>query len=886
MNTKHISLAFAAAVALLAGCAKSHIEEVKLSEQFTDLELAYVGATETKAAIDGTDFPGEGEIGLFLFKDEQAETPYGESGYTNVKYSYNSYKDRWAASPSIKVGSTPGYLYGYYPYNSESTDVKEIPVASSLNGDDVMYASKQVEPITDETASSTSIVMSHALARVSITIKNNGYTGKAELSKIKFSGAKIAQEGTLNALDGKITATNSNVTLDVPTANQTITATGSTYECLLVPSGEDDNKQTVTLTLTIDGEDKTATLSGDNGVIIAQGTKSNITIALSDKGISVQTVSVKDWNIVEVGGHKVKVKFDERVSGIEEDVWVMAYEKDGNVVIKSYSSNGKKLSFRRNDTGTILGIAPQDNIYNIVLSEVKQDITVTIDYFLNSNPEFTTISGHKVSVVLDADTDILKGISTDNSGRLVIEAESCSYGNPVKCIKDGERIAGSKIGTLYKFIISDITGDATVTIGYSKYTATIGFAQGSVTDKATLKINGDEVEAGRSTSVFEGTNVEYSAVVDDGYCVFGWYDNNGQKVSDAESFTVSGISSDVAYNAEVKARCRLTVNTIPAGASTITADEISIESGRVYSYAQNTQIILTASPATGCSFVKWCDADGKTLSTENPYSVTLTSDLTIFAVFEVEGALSGVFSVSGNKKVRFSKGNLWYGKVGDASEATFNFEANQYAVPPLTSNEETESHIGHFYWSNDATVARSLSKYTGSVTENVFFTNDSENQTKPNLGFSVNGQTGFWRVLSGGTNGEWKYLIDRKGGTLCKPGVKVCGSANCLILLPDDWKWGENSVGDNWQSEYNESTTVKWSTMEAAGAVCLPAAGSRGGSWGAEVRNVGDAGYYWSASPKSGYDAYEFGFSRSSVSPNDYVDRSWGRSVRLVTESK
>ena len=243
MNIKHISLAFAVAAvaALLAGCTKNsiegagQIEEPSNSGNLTDLELAYVSSKETKAALDGTDFPEDGEIGLFLYADEEASVPYGD-GFANVKYSYNSTKGRWTASPSIKVGSTPGHLYGYYPYNSKSTDVKEIPVASSLNGDDVMYASKQVEPITDKTASSTSIVMNHALARVSITIKNNGYTGKAELSKIKFSGAKIAQEGTLNALDGKITATNSDVTLDVPTANQTITATGSTYECLLIPS--------------------------------------------------------------------------------------------------------------------------------------------------------------------------------------------------------------------------------------------------------------------------------------------------------------------------------------------------------------------------------------------------------------------------------------------------------------------------------------------------------------------------------------------------------------------------------------------------------------------------------------------------------------------------
>ena len=380
MNTKHISLAFVAAAALLAGCAKSPIEEVKTSEQFTNLELAYVGTIETKAAIDGTTFPTEGEIGLFLFKDEQAETPYGESGYTNVKYSYNSDKERWTASPSIKVGSTPGYLYGYYPYKADTQEqpinIKAIPVASSLNGDDVMYAEK-VSNVTDATASQTAITMNHALARVSITVVNKGYTGNAKLSKIKFSGAEIAESGTLNALDGSVTATKSDVTLDVPTANQTITATGTNYECLLVPSKVISDKQDVNLTLTIDGEDKTATLSGDNGVIIAQNTKSNIAITLSNKGISVQTVSVKDWNIVEVGGHKVTIAVAEGVD--PNDILTKVYIDGNNVIIKANSFQGAKLICNVGDNAKCEKAITNDK-YIFTISEISSDIEAVLGY--------------------------------------------------------------------------------------------------------------------------------------------------------------------------------------------------------------------------------------------------------------------------------------------------------------------------------------------------------------------------------------------------------------------------------------------------------------------------------------------------------------------------
>ena len=317
-----------------------------------------------------------GEIGLFLFTDEAATTPYGESGYTNVKYSYNSTKEKWTADPSIKVGSTPGYLYGYYPYSSTSTDIKAIPVNSSLNGDDVMYATSQT--VTDKTASQASLTMNHALARVAIKVVNNGYTGEAKLSKIKLEGAEIAPSGTLNATGGSISATKSSVTLDVPTANQAITASGTTYECLLVPSKVVSDKQEVNLTLTIDGEDKTATLSGENGVIIAQGTKSNITIILSNSGISVQTVSVDDWKEVEVGGHKVTVLFGKDV--IPHDIMMEAYADGDDVIIKAYSETCQHLKCTLPEGGLCPQSKTDKLIYTYTLSDIKSNLTAIIDY--------------------------------------------------------------------------------------------------------------------------------------------------------------------------------------------------------------------------------------------------------------------------------------------------------------------------------------------------------------------------------------------------------------------------------------------------------------------------------------------------------------------------
>ena len=176
----------------------------------------------------------------------------------------------------------------------------------------------------------------------------------------------------------------------------------------------------------------------------------------------------------------------------------------------------------------------------------------------------------------------------------------------------------------------------------------------------------------------------------------------------------------------------------------------------------------------------------------------------------------------------------------------------------------------------------------GATGSDNLFTNASP--TEPNVNFAINGQQGFWRALSGNTGGEWEYLISRKdktGKELYNYGVKVCGRSNCLVLLPDDWEWDANTVGTGWQTEYSESTTVKWSTMEASGAVCLPAAGFRVGITGdTGVINVGNDGYYWSASPSGDGGAYDLHFYSGNVSPFDNDPRVRALSVRLVTESK
>ena len=141
-----------------------------------------------------------------------------------------------------------------------------------------------------------------------------------------------------------------------------------------------------------------------------------------------------------------------------------------------------------------------------------------------------------------------------------------------------------------------------------------------------------------------------------------------------------------------------------------------------------------------------------------------------------EGALSGLFSVSDDKQVRFSRGNL-------LSNGTF--ATNQY------------TYGAHF---------------------------------APN---SYNGPTNDWYTLSAD---EWEYLFSRSSYTsvfvtIYKFGFATVNGVHGLIILPDVYSgpaitpYEQNHIysTDSWDD--NTYSDEAWTTMENNGVVFLPAAG-------------------------------------------------------------
>ena len=544
MNKRNLSILIAAITAsVLVCCSKQSETDPKVPEngdgQYQSLELTSVRESEfqSKAVVDGETFPQDGHIGLFLFADAAASKTYGD-GYANVDYSYNSQKGKWTASPSIKVGSTPGYLYGYYPYKAgtqqQPVNIKAIQVASSFNGDDVMYATPQ-DPITDQTAGNVSVTMKHALARVPVIVTNKGYTGDAKLQSIKFAGAEIAESGTLNAVDGTITATKAQaVTLTVPEASQAIaTGSGSVYECLLVPSAVKEGRQDVALTLKIDGQEKSANLTGDNGVIFGSGVKSRIVINLSNSGISVSSVSIDDWQTVKVGEHKVTVKLEDDVPGGDVLVSVLPINAT-SAEVRAISYSSKVLFCSRDDREAAVTPSFSGNYHYFTIDNITKDVVATVDYLkhtLSLTAVLDTMGTFKINGNPGPSAIIVDGTEVP------IEAVPNANHRFVKWTDDGSTTNPRTV---------TITSDSTFTAEFIRQWKVCAKLASGCEGMGTFKYDG---VTATEKMADHGSTVVIHPEANDGYEFLKWVNENGDEVSNLWDYTFSNIDSDKSIKA-------------------------------------------------------------------------------------------------------------------------------------------------------------------------------------------------------------------------------------------------------------------------------------------------------------------------------------------------
>ena len=274
-----------------------------------------------------------------------------------------------------------------------------------------------------------------------------------------------------------------------------------------------------------------------------------------------------------------------------------------------------------------------------------------------------------------------------------------------------------------------------------------------------------------------------------------------------------------------------------------------------------------------------------------------------------DGMLRGEFSVSQEKKVRFSKGNLQYQILDAASgNAVWNFASEQYLALGSANSTigSTNLHaIDLFGWGTSgwSSGAVAYQPYSSSTRDNDYWPGgDPANSLTGtclnadwgrNNGIMNGGMLpGAWRVL---TSAEWEYLIKGRPNADVKIGLGAVLANHGIILLPDNWTppadtnvkfipgfYRPNTTPDwniNWYSEED------WKKMEETGAVFLPVTGYRHGKTveGYDFHNT-EVGNYWSSTAQRPNTALGLHFTKSNIVPQSYAYRHFGRAVRLVRD--
>ena len=316
-------------------------------------------------------------------------------------------------------------------------------------------------------------------------------------------------------------------------------------------------------------------------------------------------------------------------------------------------------------------------------------------------------------------------------------------------------------------------------------------------------------------------------------------------------------------------------------------------------YSSGTTQSIQATPNDCYQFTKWSDGN-----TDNPRTIIVEGDATYTAIFEkdtytitvepadeTQGTVTieladdtpstqgiGTFSVSATKQVTFSPGNLQY----HPANKKWRFAENQTDYIGNANSNISSNYNG---W---------LDLFGWSTSTNNFGVSTSKDDRNDYRGSFVDWGTNqigadapnTWRTL---TRNEWGYLLETRPNASSLCGVAQVNGVNGLILLPDNWtcpsgvtfKSGfHSSDGVEYYAAYQTFTAEQWSKLESAGAVFLPAAGHRSGSY---VYDVQDYGYYWSATEYESISAYYLSF-RSNRASMGGASRFYGRSVRLVKD--
>lgn len=259
--------------------------------------------------------------------------------------------------------------------------------------------------------------------------------------------------------------------------------------------------------------------------------------------------------------------------------------------------------------------------------------------------------------------------------------------------------------------------------------------------------------------------------------------------------------------------------------------------------------------------------------------------------------MMGAFSVSAEKKVCFSQGNLQY------NGSTWSFATSQWDNLSYGHGASAPSGtMDLFTWGNissPSTTGENYDSYSDPLDNTI-----AQGADGSDWGYNAISNGGNkksqWRTL---TISEWEYLFKKRTNAASKYGFATVNDRHGIIIVPDGFSDPNKNdgskafVGSSTTTGWNANIYTKdnWTYMEKAGCVFLPAGGQRNGSSvsGYQIKddsNNPGTGYYWSASCGGStiYAQYlEFNSGNLQINsgiPSSTTNKDKGYSVRLVRD--
>ena len=244
------------------------------------------------------------------------------------------------------------------------------------------------------------------------------------------------------------------------------------------------------------------------------------------------------------------------------------------------------------------------------------------------------------------------------------------------------------------------------------------------------------------------------------------------------------------------------------------------------------------------------------------------------------GAINGLFSVSDNKQVYFSKGNLQY----QASTNTWRFAENQWDYVGDDNANISSNYSGWIDLFGWGTGDNPINTSTDNYDYNIFY--DWGNNAISNGGDTSN----IWHTL---TLDQWLYIIETRNtiSSILFAKAKV-NYINGIILFPDNWNSNIYSINNPNSKEASYTSNIinssNWiDIFESNGAVFIPAAGHRDFlhfDFSNGIRDCGWGCRYWSSTNTDTENAYYLSSDDNYLSMYN-ESRFYGRSVRLVQDA-